>query len=65
MSCVMTIMLSTNSWSRKLTSVCATAFWVDTSRADVISSAMSSAGLSKVERTMTIRCFIPPESSMG
>ena len=65
MSCVITIMLFTKPWSRKLTSVSATALCVETSRADVISSAISSDGFSRVEMTMTMRCFMPPESSIG
>ena len=58
-------MLLTKPWSRKLTSVSATARWVETSSADVISSAISSDGFSRVEMTMTMRCFMPPESSIG
>jgi hypothetical protein len=38
---------------------------VDTSSAEVTSSAISSDGLSNVDSTITIRCFIPPESSIG
>ncbi len=58
-------MLETNLRSRNSTSVRATAFWLVTSSAEVISSAMSSDGSSRVEMTMTIRCFIPPDSSIG
>ena len=65
MSWVTTIMLVTNSRSRNSTSVCATARWVETSSAEVTSSAMSSDGLSNVDSTITIRCFIPPDSSIG
>ena len=65
MSWVMTIMLLTKPRSRNSTSVSATAFWLETSSADVISSAISSDGFSRVEMTITIRCFIPPESSIG
>ena len=65
MSCVITIMLLTNSRSRNSTSVSETARWVETSSAEVISSAISSEGLSSVESTITERCFIPPESSIG
>ena len=65
MSCVITIRLSTNPLSRKPTSASATARWVDTSSAEVISSAISSDGLSSVASTMTARCFIPPDSSIG
>ncbi len=61
----MTMMLLTKPWSRNSTSVRATDFWVDTSSAEVISSAMSSDGSSSVEITSTTRCFMPPESSMG
>jgi len=38
------------------------AFWLDTSRAEVGSSAISSFGLSRVETTVTMRCFMPPDS---
>ncbi len=58
-------MLSTKARSRNSTSVWATAFWLDTSRAEVISSAMSSDGLRSVEMTITMRCFMPPDSSIG
>ncbi len=39
--------------------------WVDTSSAEVGSSAISSAGLSSVDSTVTTRCFMPPESWCG
>ena len=42
-----------------------TAFCVETSRAEVISSATSSEGSRIVESTITVRCFMPPESSIG
>ena len=61
----MTIMLFTNPRFRNSTSVWATARCVVTSSAEVISSAMSSEGLRSVEMTMTTRCFIPPDSSIG
>ena len=61
----MTIIDFTNSLSRRPTSASATAFWVETSSAEVISSAMSSDGSSSVERIITTRCFMPPESSIG
>jgi len=41
------------------------AFWVETSSAEVISSAMSNDGFNRVEMTITMRCFIATESSMG
>ena len=64
-SWVITIMLRTNLWSRNDWSAWATAFWLDTSSALVISSAIRSDGSSSVESTMTIRCFMPPDSSIG
>ena len=64
-SWVITIMLRTSLRSRNSTRVSATAFWVDTSSAEVISSAISNDGFNRVEMTMTMRCFMPPESSMG
>jgi ABC-type oligopeptide transport system ATPase subunit len=39
--------------------------WLDTSSAEVGSSAMSSFGFSSVESTVTTRCFMPPESWCG
>ncbi len=65
MSWVTTIVLLTKPRSRNSTSVSATAFWVETSSAEVISSAIRSEGSSSVEITITTRCFIPPESSIG
>ena len=64
-SWVMMMVLLTKSRSRKSTRASATAFWVETSSAEVTSSATSSEGLSRVEITITMRCFIPPESSIG
>jgi len=51
----------TKSRSRNSSSISPTARWVETSRAEVISSAMSNDGLSSVEMIITTRCFIPPE----
>ncbi len=65
MSCVITITLLTKSRSRNSTSISATAFCVETSSAEVISSAIRSDGLRSVEMTITVRCFMPPESSIG
>src|SRR5690606_24928066 len=65
MSWVTKIMLLTKPRSRNPASAFATAFWVDTSSAEVTSSAMSSDGLSSVEITITVRCFMPPDSSIG
>src|SRR5581483_8496057 len=64
-SCVMTTAERTKPRSRNSTSISATAFCVETSSADVISSATRTAGSSRVERTSTTRCFMPPESSIG
>ena len=65
MSCVITIMLLTKPCVRNSPSIPATAFCVDTSSAEVISSAISSDGFRSVEMTITVRCFMPPESSIG
>ena len=62
---MITIRLFTKPRSRKPTSVSPTAFCVETSSADVISSAMSTDGFISVEMTITVRCFIPPDSSIG
>jgi len=62
---VITIVDFTNFRSPKLEQHLSTARCVETSRAEVTSSAMSSEGLSNVEMTITTRCFIPPESSIG
>ena len=64
-SCVITIVVFTKSRSRNSSSISPTARWVETSRAEVISSAMSNDGLRRVEMIITTRCFIPPESSIG
>lgn len=64
-SWVTKIMLVTRPLSRSPVSAPTTARWVETSRAEVTSSAMRTAGSSRVEITMTVRCFIPPDSSMG
>ena len=40
-----------------------TIFWLVTSRAEVGSSAMSTLGFRMVDTAMTVRCFMPPESS--
>ena len=61
----MTITLLQHSRLRNSTSISATAFWLATSSAEVISSAISSEGFISVDSTITILCFIPPESSMG
>ena len=62
---MITIVLFTKPRSRNSTSISATAFCVETSSAEVSSSAIRSDGLSSVESTITTRCFIPPESSIG
>jgi hypothetical protein len=49
--------------SRNSSSISPTARWVDTSRAEVTSSAISSDGLSSVDMTIVTRCRMPPESS--
>ena len=64
-SCVITIMLLTKPRSRNSTSSSETARCVETSRAEVTSSAISSDGSRIDESTITTRCFIPPESSIG
>ena len=62
---MITIVLFTKERSRNSTSISATARWVETSSAEVISSAIRSDGSSSVESTITTRCFMPPESSIG
>ena len=64
-SWVITIVLFTNPRSLNSTSISETAFCVETSSAEVSSSATRSEGSRSVESTITTRCFIPPESSIG
>ena len=52
-------------WSSISRSMSISAFWLDTSSADVGSSAISSRGFSSVEITVTTRCFMPPDSWCG
>ena len=42
-----------------------TIFWLETSNALEGSSAISTLGFSSVERAITVRCFMPPESYEG
>ena len=51
--------------SRSLRSSFRMAFCVDTSRAEVGSSAISILGFNSVEMAITARCFMPPLSSNG
>ena len=53
----------TNPRSRNSRSISPTARWVDTSSAEVTSSAISSDGLSSVDMMIVTRCRMPPESS--
>lgn len=64
-SWVTKIMLVTRPLSRSPVSAPTTACWLETSSAEVTSSAMSTDGSSSVEITMTARCFMPPDSSIG
>ena len=49
--------------SRNSISISPTARWVETSSAEVTSSAMSSEGLSSVDKMIVTRCRMPPDSS--
>ena len=62
-SWVIAITLLTNPRSLNSISISPTARWVETSRAEVTSSAMSSDGFSRVERMIVTRWRMPPDSS--
>lgn len=64
-SWVTKIMLVTRPLSRSPVRAPTTACWLETSRAEVTSSAIRTDGSSSVEITMTARCFMPPDSSIG
>src|SRR6516162_8685560 len=62
-SCVIVMALLMNSRSRNSSSISPTARWVETSSAEVTSSAMSSDGFSSVEMMIVTRCRMPPDIS--